>query len=111
MHHLCHCCFSTKSPPRVTDFHGAKWYQPDLEVNQGVTKYFWKGLAKVINFTFWPVDGPDHCKQAFEADPQEIFNDKNGDVFRVLLTVIIVATCIPISIILYAQWAIRKLVT
>lgn len=80
------------------------------EVNQGINKYFWKGLAKVINFTFWPIDGPNHCKQAFEDDPREVFNDKNGDVFRALLSVVIVTTCIPISVILYTYWLTRKLV-
>lgn len=78
-------------------------------VNRNATKYFWKTLERVIDFTFWPVDGPHHCLQAFEADPQETFNDNNGDFFRVIISLVIVATCVPISILLYAQWAIKGL--
>lgn len=80
------------------------------EVNRNPNKYFWKALAKVINFTFWPVDGLNHCRQAFENDPEETFNDNNGDVFRVLISVFIVAFCIPISIVLYTQWMIKKII-
>ena len=73
-------------------------------------KYFWKGLEKIVNFTFWPVDGPGHCRQAFEADPQEAFNDNNGDFFRVLISVVIVIMCLPISIILYTVWLEKKII-
>ena len=78
-------------------------------VSQSATKYFWKGLEKIINFTFWPVDGPNHCLQAFEEDPEEVFYDDNGDVFRALISAFIVVFCIPISTILYLNWAIKKL--
>jgi hypothetical protein len=79
------------------------------EVKRGASKYFWKGLAKIINFTFWPIDGLNHCRQAFEADPEEAFNDDNGDVFRELMSIIIVGSCIPISIILYSVWTVKKI--
>jgi hypothetical protein len=79
------------------------------EVNRTVSKYFWQGLAKIINFTFWPVDGPDHCKQAFEADPEEAFSDNNSDFFRVLISIIIIASCIPISLVLYTLYPFWKL--
>ena len=80
------------------------------EVNRNATKYFWQGLAKIINFTFWPVDGPDHCRKAFEADPEEAFSDNNSDFFRALLSVVILAFCIPISIVLYTRWFVKKLI-
>lgn len=73
------------------------------------TKYFWLGLEKIINFTFWPVDGPFHCLQAFESDPEETFSDNNGDAFRIFISIIVV-TCIPISIILYLQWLIKNII-
>jgi len=65
-------------------------------------------VEAIVNFTFWPVDGPGHCRQAFEDDPQAVFNDDNGDVFRFLLKIVIVLTCIPISVVLYLVWVIRK---
>lgn len=72
--------------------------------------YYWRTLEKIINFTFWPVDGPNHCKEAFEADPEEVFNDSFGDFFRILLSAIIVIACIPISILIYLFWAISKII-
>jgi len=79
------------------------------QVSRSATKYYWKILEAIINFTFWPVDGSDHCRLAFEADPQEAFNDHKGDVFRVLMSIIIVAVSIPISIILYLFWVVKRL--
>ena len=79
------------------------------QTSQSMTKYFWKGIEIIVNTTFWPIDGPNHCQQAFEADPEETFNDDNGDFFRFLLSFVIVFSCIPISIILYTVWAIKKI--
>ena len=77
--------------------------------NRGPSKYYWKLLEKIIDTTFWPIDGPNHCLKAFENDPEETFHDKNGDVFRVLLSFIIIITCVPISILLYFLWAVKFL--
>lgn len=53
------------------------------QVNQYASKYYWRTVETVIDFTYWPLDGPYHCRQAFEADPEEIFNDNNSDFFPV----------------------------
>ena len=79
------------------------------QVNRNASRWFWKFLEKIINFTFWPIDGPNHCQLAFEADPEEIFNDSNGDFFRVLISIVIILVCIPISILLYPVWLIKKI--
>lgn len=79
--------------------------------NKDFTRYFWQGLEKVINITFWPVDGYDHCRKSFFADPENIYYDNNSDVMRVVISVIIVTTCIPISILLYIYWVVRRLIT
>ncbi len=71
--------------------------------------YYWQGVEAIVNFTFWPVDGPGHCLQAFEADPEEIFYDNNGDVFKGLLSVVIVIACVPISTLLYLYWLVKKI--
>ncbi|MCB9251803.1 MAG: hypothetical protein H6605_05010 [Flavobacteriales bacterium] len=77
--------------------------------SSGSQVYFWKGLQKVINFTFWPVDGHDHCLKAFHNDPLETFYDNRGDFFRIGLSVIVVPLCVLISTILYLIWLVRKL--
>lgn len=67
------------------------------------SKWFWKLEEKLINFTFWPVDGAGHCKAAFEADPEDAFYDNTGDWARALLFVVILACCIPITLVLYGM--------
>lgn len=79
------------------------------QADRSVKKWYWKALEKIINFTFWPVDGENHCQEAFEADPEETFYDNRGDVARVFMSIIIIASCIPISIILYSVWLIKKI--
>ncbi len=78
-------------------------------VNRNSSKFYWKSIESIINFTYWPVDGPNHCQQAFEADPEEIFNDNNGDFFRVIMTLIIICVCIPVIVILYTGYFIGRL--
>lgn len=79
------------------------------QVSRSFNRWYWKTLEAIINFTFWPIDGPNHCQDAFEEDPEEIFHDNNGDVFRVLMSIIIVASCLPISIFLYLIWMVKKI--
>ena len=79
--------------------------------SRSATKYYWLVLQWIIDTTFWPVDGKGHCLQAFESDPEEAFYDNKGDFFRVLLSSIIVITCIPISVILYTIWFLKKVFT
>ncbi len=81
------------------------------ETRTSATKYYWKFFESIINFTFWPVDGPGHCRQAFEADPENALNNINSDFFLVFLSVFIMAFCIPISAFLYLIiWPIKQLI-
>ncbi|WP_226864807.1 hypothetical protein [Microbulbifer taiwanensis] len=64
---------------------------------------YWKLMEKVINFTFRPIDGSDHCYEAYLADRDEK-NEEGSDLMRGLLGIIVISTCIPLSVItrLYA---------
>ena len=73
------------------------------------TKYYWKAMEKIINFTFWPVDGEGHCLKAYKADRDEAYNDSGSDFFRVVLSIIIAGPCVLISFILYVLYPILKL--
>lgn len=33
----------------------------------------WSTLEKIVNWAFYPIDGPDHCKQAYKADAGEVY--------------------------------------
>lgn len=70
---------------------------------------YWKTMEAIINFTFWPVDGPDHCQHAFESDPEETFYDGGSDIGRFALSLITIPCCIPIAIILYLFWLIASI--
>lgn len=64
-------------------------------------KGYWKTLELVINFTFYPIEGPDHCKQSYHADKYEKFK-KGNDLAKCILGLFVIVGCIPISIILRA---------
>lgn len=59
---------------------------------------YWQFMERVINFTFLPVDGPDHCYQAYLSDKDEK-NEEGSDLMRGLLGILIILTCLPLSII------------
>lgn len=65
------------------------------------SKWYWKTLRSFVNITFWPVDGPGHCAQAYEADPRELFSRIKNFFARVLLMTMVILTCVPIGSLLY----------
>ncbi|MDA0196682.1 MAG: hypothetical protein O2887_14000 [Bacteroidetes bacterium] len=73
-----------------------------------VTSY-WKTMEFIIDTTFRPVDGPNHCRDSFYADHEDVFYDGGNDFVRVILSIIIIISCIKISILLYTIWVVRRL--
>lgn len=67
---------------------------------------YWLFLQFIINTTFHPVDGPGHCHMAYHKEAGNGFED-GSDVLRFILSLIIFASCIPISIILYTLWLLQ----
>jgi hypothetical protein len=63
----------------------------------GKTRLFWKTLERVINFAFFPMDGPNHCLDAYLRDKEERHFD-GSDLGRGVLAVFVVAVCIPLSV-------------
>jgi len=63
-------------------------------------KGYWKGLERIIDFSFYPIDGPRHCYQAWQADKDERFL-RGSDLARVILSVFIVVACLVIAIVLH----------
>lgn len=59
---------------------------------------YWRAMESVINFTFLPIDGPGHCYSAYLSDRDEM-NEEGSDLMRGLLGIIIILTCIPLSMI------------
>lgn len=62
-------------------------------------KWYWLMLEKIIDFTFYPLDGPKHCYQNYLLEKDEVFQHGN-DIAIAVLGLIIIVVCIPLSIIL-----------
>jgi hypothetical protein len=61
-------------------------------------RFYWKLMERVIDFTFLPIDGPEHSYNSYLADREEK-NIEGSDIARALLGIIIIAVCIPLSVI------------
>ncbi|MBO3697269.1 hypothetical protein [Roseivirga sp. E12] len=76
--------------------HGSKRYQ-----------WYWKILERIVNFTFWPVDGPGHCHMAYHSDAGEDFNPGNNVLVHLLLWIFVLLICIPLIVVLYLFYALQ----
>lgn len=55
-------------------------------------RWYWIILEKLINFTFYPLDGPEHCDQAYRNDELEDYYVLKGIMFFIL-SIITIASC------------------
>ena len=56
----------------------------------------WKFFRNVINFSFYPIDGKDHCKEAYLNDAGEEFDKDTSDYVIAILATIIIPSCMEI---------------
>jgi len=70
--------------------------------------WYWSLFEKIIDATFYPVDGPNHCHEAYHNDPAEIFDNRLTNVLvAIAATIIIIPSCIIIAFVLYLLSALR----
>ena len=62
-------------------------------------KSYWKSLEAIIDFAFYPIDGPKHCYQAWQSEDEHFW--RGNDFMRFILSVIIIIVCPVIAIVLY----------
>lgn len=62
--------------------------------NSIVGRLYWKGLEKIIDFSFKPMDGDNHCHQAYVKEGGNLFIDTGNDWMRFGLSFIIVGSCL-----------------
>lgn len=67
----------------------------------------WKLFRNIINSTFWPIDGPNHCREAYLNDAGEEFDEGTSDIAVALLAILIIVSCIFIAALLYLLYALR----
>ena len=70
------------------------------------TSGYWKILQKIINTTFWPLDGSDHCLQAYYNDAGEEFQPGGYAWIHFILNILIIISCIPLFILFYLLYTV-----
>lgn len=77
--------------------------------NYGKTNLkYWKFLEKSVNWTFSPVDGANHCLDAYDSDKGEEYYSAGKNWVKVVLASLAVGFCIPLSIIIRIIAFIKK---
>jgi len=66
----------------------------------------WRVFRNIINFTFYPIDGENHCKEAYFNDAGEEFDKGTSDIAVSILAVLIIASCFFIVILFYSLYAL-----
>lgn len=64
------------------------FYNHHYPDDQKVT-FFYKAFEWIINTTFWPIDGPNHCHEAYHNDAGEFFDTGTKDWAVALLSILI----------------------
>ncbi len=67
----------------------------------------WRFFEKIIDFTFYPIDGKNHCHEAFHNDAGEIFDKETSDIMVAVLAIIIIPSCAVIALLLYILYLFR----
>ena len=57
------------------------------------TRWYWKTLEFIIDFTFYPLDGFNHCLQAYQKEPFEKYYPLKGLTFFIF-TLLVIPCCI-----------------
>lgn len=55
--------------------------------------WYWVSLAFVIDLTFYPFDGKNHCLQAYYSEKDELFLNPNSIFLFSVLSLITLASC------------------
>lgn len=75
--------------------------------DKGKEPWYWCWFEKIIDTTFYPVDGPNHCHEAYHNDAGEIFDNRVTNFFVALAAIIIIPSCVMIAFVLYLLSALR----
>jgi len=63
-------------------------------------KFYWKALERTIDITFKPIQGPGHCRLAWQAEADE--TDSQGTyIARIILGIFVEAGCFFIAVFLW----------
>lgn len=87
----------------------------DIPISGRVGYFSQKGDAflqiceRIIDFTFYPVDGKNHCYKAYREDVLEDYKfDKGGLVGLGFMVFILLIFCIILSTLFWSYYGIKK---
>ncbi len=68
--------------------------------------WYWRYANWLVDLTFYPVDGPDHCYRAWQKDADESYAAKGGVLMLIPLTVLYTTVC---YVLLPITWTVGNL--
>jgi hypothetical protein len=83
------------------------YYNHHYYHNKKAVPWYWRLFEKIIDTTFFPVDGKGHCHEAYHNDPGEIFDNRITDFLIAIAAIIIISSCVLIALILYTLSALQ----
>ncbi|KZN13614.1 hypothetical protein [Marinomonas sp. TW1] len=69
--------------------------------------YYWKFLERVIDFTFYPLDGPKHCLSSLAKDNEQ-GHVHGSDFVRAILALIAITACVFISLLTWTAYLLGQ---
>jgi hypothetical protein len=76
------------------------YYNYHIDYLNNVT-WYWNLFRSIVDFTFRPVDGDQHCHEAYHNDAGESFDQDTNNWGVAFLFIFIFLSCVVIAIILY----------
>ncbi|GLS25651.1 hypothetical protein GCM10007877_13650 [Marinibactrum halimedae] len=67
---------------------------------------YWKLLEWIIDFSFYPVEGPGHCIQARDTNTHKKY-ELGNDIMRGVFAIAVIIVCTLISIVTWTLYALR----
>lgn len=64
----------------------------------------WRFFRNIIDFTFYPIDGKNHCKESYFNDAGEDLDEGTSDFAVAFLAILIIPSCLLIVLLLYTLW-------
>jgi hypothetical protein len=84
---------------------GPHWTISAVTGKNANRSWYWKLTEFIINFTFYPVDGVDHCNNAWQTEYEEDY--KHGAWF--LLFTIAFVFCVPLAVVFWTIHGIKQI--
>ncbi len=79
-------------------------YYTEYHYDENSIPLKWRLFRSIINSTFFPIDGINHCKEAYHNDSGEDFYRGTSDTAVAILAVIIIPSCLIIAMLLYTLY-------